>query len=683
MNHQRKRIVFIECLLSATLLGALVFWGAGLRRAAARDAQAPGASGNAAVAVEGGDASAAGGLVAVAGGDASATGMGAQTSAASGGASYVVSASAKAYLECVHYDERGFLKAIENAAPYPIEGKLLAAVSPHFLPVMSYTANIMSSLAREGQPERVIFVLAPNHSGESLPVILADRGWSTPYGYLDTDEDVIDTIRNAPELASRIDVNQAFMESDHSAATLMPFIKYYMPQAKVVTLLLGRDCSLAPLRAIADIIYETGKSKPVFLLASVDFSHGLRIGETPERDAVSEALIRAGDTQTIKKLDSGNMDSPESVITTLYYVSRFPGARVDRPEHVVLAESDIKRDIGYSYCSYVFSAGVDSAAGSAGGSISGSTVSSAVGSTGGAAGSSAVSSTDSSMAGSAASSAVGSAGGAAADSASKAGGLARRVILDGSTANIPLAQTLVQRYYGLTPEEAEAEIQFHRTSASYRYLVEKSADMLLVNIADRETKEYLDHVGAKLEYYPLRRDALCFIINERNPLKGITTGDVKDIYQGRISNWRRLGGNDNEIVAYHRNEDSGSQALMRELVMGSQEMKKAPPELVPAEMAQLLDALATHNTDGKAIGYCTYYYASTMYARSGLKFLAIDGVSPNNETISKGIYPFINEYSIVIRADEPQGSPTRDLLAWLLSDAGSKLVEDLGYVPAR
>ena len=663
MSQKRKWIFVFICLLSVALLLALAYQGAGQRRAATRAALTTSEDGQASYA--GGDASFTGrdSAATVAGGEVSATGMGAPTSAAGMDTSYVVSAPAKAYMECAHYDERGFLKAIENAAPYPIEGKLLGAVSPHFLPVMSFTANILSSLAREGQPERVIFLLAPNHSGESLPVILADRGWSTPYGYLDTDEEAIATIRNAPGLSSQIDINQALMESDHSAATLTPFIKYYMPQAKVVTILLGRDCSLAPLRAIADIIYEIGKSKPVFLLASVDFSHKLRIGETPDRDAVSEALIRAGDTQTIKKLDSGNMDSPESVIATLYYVSRFPGAWVDKPEHVVLAESDIKKDIGYSYCSYIFSAAVDTAAGSAGSSIGGSAANSA--------GGSAVGST------------VGSTGGAATDTAPKTGRLTRRVVLDGSTANIPLAQTLVQRYYGLTPEEAEAEIQFHRTSASYRYLVEKSADMLLVNIADRETRDYLDHVGAKLEYYPLRRDALCFIINERNPLTGITTDDVKDIYQGRVTNWRRLGGNDNEIIAYHRNEDSGSQALMRELVMGSQEMKKVSPELVPAEMAQLLDALATHNTDGRAIGYCTYYYASTMYARSGLKFLAIDGVCPNNETISKGIYPFINEYSVVIRAEEPQGSPTRELLAWLLSEDGGKLLEDLGYVPAR
>ena len=538
---------------------------------------------------------------------------------------YAAQAGAKAYLDCLHYDERGFLKAIENAAPYPIAGEMLGATSPHFLPVMSFTANILSTLAHEGEPERTIFVLAPNHAGEGLPIIVADRGWSTPFGYLEHDEAATAAILRAPELSDKIDIDLAHLQSDHSAATLMPFIKYYMPQARVATILLSRECPLEQLRALAKIIDETGRVKPVFVLASVDFSHYLHREETSGRDEVSDALIRAGDIKAIKELDSGYMDSPESVITLIDYAANFKDRQVERLEHIVLAESETAKDIGYSYSAYVFSAG----------------------------------------------------------GTSLRPGHTEQVRLDGSTANIPLATMLLQRYYGMTEAEAEAGIQFHRTSASYRYLIEREADLLLVNIPDRETKDYLDRCGMELEYYPLRRDALCFIVNEINPVQSISQSGIKEIYQGRVDNWRWLGGNDNAIVAYHRNEDSGSQALMRELVMAGQEMVKAPPELIPAEMGLLLEALAKHNHDGKAIGYCTYYYASSMQAKKGLKFLAVDGISPNNETIGRGEYPYINEYSIVIRAEEPADSPVRDMLAWLLSPAGSKLVQDLGYVPAR
>jgi phosphate transport system substrate-binding protein len=550
----------------------------------------------------------------------------------------------KDYIDCIHYDERGFFKAIEKAAPYQLESKMLAATSPHFLPAMSFTANILSTLANEEQPPGTIFVLAPNHSGEGLPLIVADRGWSTPFGNLEVDETATAAILSSPQLAGKIDIDLVHLQSDHSAATLMPFIKYYLPQTQVVTLLISRDCQIEQLNTLAKIIYETGRQKPIFVLGSVDFSHYLHIEETAKRDEETEILIQAGNIQAIKNLDSGNMDSPECMVTLINYAAYLPSVQVERREHIILAESEMVKDIGYSYSAYIYyagQAGVDTGQADAATELP-----------------------------------------KQADTA-PADQKSGQIILDGSTANIPLAQLLLERYYNLSAEEAEAQINFHRTSASYRYLVEKQADLLLVNIADKETQYYLDQCGVKLEYYPIRRDALCFIVNETNPVNNISHLAIKEIYQGRVNNWQRVGGNDNAIVAYQRNEDSGSQALMRELVLAGEEMANAPPALIPAEMGLLIDALAKHNTDGKAIGYCTYYYANVMHAQKGLKFLAVDGISPNNETIGTGEYPYINEYSIVIRAEEPVDSAVRNMLTWLLSPAGSQLIEDLGYVPVQ
>jgi AmmeMemoRadiSam system protein B len=261
---------------------------------------------------------------------------------------------AKQYIECIHYDERGFFKAVEKSGPYSIEGEMLAATSPHFLPTMSFTANILGTLAQEEKPGLTIFVVAPNHSGEGLPLIVSDRGWATPFGHLETDGDAVAAILGSPYLADKTDIDLFHLKTDHSAATLMPFIKYYLPDAQVVTILIGRDCGLGQLQALAEIIYETGRKKPVFTLASVDFSHYLYIGETAKRDEATDSLIRAGDVQAIKELDDGNMDSPESVIALMDYVAFFRDVQAERPDHVILPESEIEKDIGYSYSVYVF-----------------------------------------------------------------------------------------------------------------------------------------------------------------------------------------------------------------------------------------------------------------------------------------------------------------------------------------
>ena len=262
----------------------------------------------------------------------------------------------KTYLDCCHYDETGFLKAIENSEPYRIDGEMLGAVSPHFLPVMSFTANIMSTLAQEGPPDLTIFILAPDHNGVGLPLKVADRGWSTPFGNLESDEEATAAILNHPLLADKIDVDLFHLREDHSAATLMPFIKHYMPEARVVTVLIGRDCRLEQLQALSKTIYEAGETKAIFVLASVDFSHYLNIIETAQRDELTDELIRAGDVQAIKQLDSGNLDSPESLIVLMNYSAYFPDVRVDRQENIILPESETRKEIGYSYNVYIFSA---------------------------------------------------------------------------------------------------------------------------------------------------------------------------------------------------------------------------------------------------------------------------------------------------------------------------------------
>lgn len=70
-----------------------------------------------------------------------------------------------------------------------------------------------------------------------------------------------------------------------------------------------------------------------------------------------------------------------------------------------------------------------------------------------------------------------------------------------------------------------------------------------------------------------------------------------------------------------------------------------------------------------------------MYQQPGLRFLQVDGVAPSDETIADGSYPLLNEYYVVIRADEPADSPARQLRDWILSDEGKAALVKAGYIP--
>lgn len=255
--------------------------------------------------------------------------------------------------------------------------------------------------------------------------------------------------------------------------------------------------------------------------------------------------------------------------------------------------------------------------------------------------------------------------------------------MDGSTANLPMMAEVMSEVCGISLEEAENLTGCTKTSNAWYNITNGVADILLVYEAAEETKAEVEASGVELEITPLGRDALVFINNEKNPVNNLSQQQLVDIYTGRITNWKEVGGEEQDIIAYQRKETSGSQSLFLKLLMQGQQPMEAPQELKPTEMDMLIDELARYNNEGNALGYSVFYYASYMYQQPGLKMLAVDGVMPSDTTIADGSYPLLNEYYVVIRADEPADSPARQLRDWLLSEEGKAAIEKAGYIPVQ
>ena len=256
--------------------------------------------------------------------------------------------------------------------------------------------------------------------------------------------------------------------------------------------------------------------------------------------------------------------------------------------------------------------------------------------------------------------------------------------VDGSTATMPLMAAVLQKVCGIDAEQAESYVYASKTSQSWIALSNGDADLLLVYEAPESTKEQLAQ-GPELEVTAIGRDALVFIVNEQNPVESLTQDQLRDIYTGTVTNWAELGGNDQSIVAFQRDETSGSQTLFEKLLVGDRELTLTDPptELRPGMMGALVDGLASYNNEGNAIGYSVYYYISEMYAQPGLKLIGVDGVQPEYDTIADSSYPLCNEFYVAIRADEPEDSPTRQLYNWICSEEGKQTLIDAGYVPAE
>lgn len=253
--------------------------------------------------------------------------------------------------------------------------------------------------------------------------------------------------------------------------------------------------------------------------------------------------------------------------------------------------------------------------------------------------------------------------------------------VDGSTATIPLSESLAANLLSMSPEEAENFIKHNTTHNAYENLISGKADIIFVTEPSGEELSLADSNGIELEVVPVVKEAFVFLVNKDNPVTNISSEEIRGIYQGKITNWKELDGPDKEIIAYQRPENSGSQTLMQNQVMKGLQMADAPSELKPMGMGGLIDVVSAYDNSDMAIGYSVYYYANSMYRKNTVKFINVDGVEPNNENISSGKYPFTSAYYAVIKKSEPEYSNARKLLNFVLSEEGQKLAENSGYVP--
>ena len=256
--------------------------------------------------------------------------------------------------------------------------------------------------------------------------------------------------------------------------------------------------------------------------------------------------------------------------------------------------------------------------------------------------------------------------------------------LDGSTACIPLMAQMMADTTGRDLEEAQSIISVSTTAYAWESfgLYNTDTKMLVVYEAPDSVKKELEAANVQLEQKPIGVDALVFIVNEDNPVTDLTQQQLRDIYAGKITNWKDVGGQDLDIVAFQRRSDSGSQTLFQKLLIQGGELMDPPTELAPTAMGELVDSLAAYNNSANAIGFSVYYYIDQMYSQPGLRLLSVDGVMPSNDTLADGSYPLCNDFYAVIRPDAAADSPERQLYDWLDTEAGQACIKKAGYVPA-
>ena len=248
--------------------------------------------------------------------------------------------------------------------------------------------------------------------------------------------------------------------------------------------------------------------------------------------------------------------------------------------------------------------------------------------------------------------------------------------MGGSLAALPLGEALTANALDLTREEATKLLTFDgSTTSNYERLRDGTFDIILAYEPAGEVT-YTD----EFEFTPIGLDALVFITGKNNPVENLTSEEISDIFNGYITNWSEVGGEDKAVVPYIRNPESGSHTLFEVFfdLKGTDHIKN---EYVVGSMAGLLEAIADYKGTDEAIGYTVHYYLTKMEASTldTSKLIAVDGVMPSFETIQNGEYKLSNEFYVVIRKTAEKNSPERVLYDWIASEQGKEIAKLEGY----
>lgn len=169
--------------------------------------------------------------------------------------------------------------------------------------------------------------------------------------------------------------------------------------------------------------------------------------------------------------------------------------------------------------------------------------------------------------------------------------------------------------------------------------------------------------------FPFAIDGVAVILNPANPVTALSKQQVIDIYAGKITNWKTLGGEDRSINVFTRDEASGTRAVfVKKLLDNNTTINSAN---VVASNGAMKTAISR---DPGAIGYSSVGYIDAMVSAPTL-----DGVKPTNEACAAGQYPVVRKLYMNTKG-EPTGL-TKAFIDFIYSPQAAEYIKASGYIP--
>lgn len=251
---------------------------------------------------------------------------------------------------------------------------------------------------------------------------------------------------------------------------------------------------------------------------------------------------------------------------------------------------------------------------------------------------------------------------------------AAQLVMDGSTTVLPFGQAAAEQFMKASPG-AKISVSGSGTGNGFKALADGSAQIANASrfIKDSEIKTCMDK-----KVYPVpfavALDCIVPIVNPSNPVKNLTKAQLKDIYSGKITNWKDVGGDNRPIVVVGRDTSSGTYGTWQEMVMDAGGRTRVTPRAqVSASSGAMLNAVANNKN---AIGY-----EGMGYVTKTVKGLSVDGAVASAANARNGKYP-LSRYLYMFTKGWPSGE-LLDFINFMQGAAGQRIVAEKGFVPLR
>jgi phosphate transport system substrate-binding protein len=238
------------------------------------------------------------------------------------------------------------------------------------------------------------------------------------------------------------------------------------------------------------------------------------------------------------------------------------------------------------------------------------------------------------------------------------------ITLAGSTAFQPFAEKLAERYLAIHPD-ASVNVQGGGSAVGIQAALSGAAQIGMADLVQ------LPDEAKTLTATVVARDGIAIVVHPANPVPGLTAAQAREVFTGRITNWKDLGGPDATIRVICREEGSGTRRSFDKLVLGGDRV--SPNALFQNSNGTAREAVAS---DPNAIGY-----VSIGLVNDKVKALLWDGVAATNADVSNGTYPLARPIYFLTRG-EPAPLVKR-FIDFVLSPEGQQILGTEGLIRVK